>query len=77
MEFDPLYSTPANEIPIFIVPPIASAITGLAGLGLVVALILQKINKETFSMAIASVATFGTTIIGYFAKDQKESHTKP
>jgi len=54
---------------------IAVAMT-IAGMGLVAALILDKIDKETFTIAIASVGTFGSTLIGYFAKDSNKSHTK-
>ena len=53
-----------------------AGIMALCGVGLVVALILGEIDKETFTIAIASVGAFGSTLIGYFAKDSNKSHSK-
>jgi hypothetical protein len=59
------------------VTSLIAGLMALCGVGLVVSLIIGKIDKETFTIAMVSVATFGSTLIGYFAKDKNQTHSKP
>ena len=55
---------------------IAASITMLCGVACLGALILGKIDTETFGIAMSSVATLGAGVIGLLSKDQNASHTK-
>lgn len=44
-------------------------------IGLIVALVFEKLTATNFGIAMSSVATIGVTVIGWFAKDANQSHT--
>ena len=47
----------------------------VAGIGLVVALVLEKLTATNFGIAMSSVTALGVTVIGFLSKDADKSHT--
>lgn len=47
---------------------------GLVGVGLTTALVFKKIDVTTFSIALASLGTFASMIIGFLAADAKNKN---
>ena len=56
---------------------IAAFIILMIGLGLVAALIfVDTFTTQDFAISMNTLAAFGTTVIGFLAKDQNKSHTQ-
>lgn len=55
---------------------IAASVTMICGIACLGALILGKIDTETFGIAMGSVATLGASVIGLLSKDQNATHTQ-
>ena len=54
---------------------IVAVVVLLLGICSVVALILDKIDKDEFTVIMSSIGVLGMTVIGYLAKDQDKTHT--
>ena len=55
---------------------IIGVIVGILGIAIFVLWFLKKLDNSQLAIGLSSLATFGTTIGLYLAKDANKSHTK-